>query len=374
MIEAARPNRALSGLKAYDPGHDLVALRALAGAHKLLELGSNENPFGPSPDALDAARASLQLAHIYPDPGGRALKRALAAHYRLDAAHITLGNGSHELLMLIAQAFVDPADEVLYAQFGFAVFALAAQAANAKARVIPALALDAEQPRGHDLAAMLAAIGPATRLVYLANPNNPTGTYFTQAALKGFLEQVPSRTLVVLDEAYFEYADAAKVADARALLEEFPNLIVTRTFSKGHGLAGLRVGYALAHADVGATMERLRESFNVNGVALAAAQAALADCAWMHNSVRDCVEQRELLAQGLRDLELLVTPSQTNFLLVDFRQPAATIEANLLARGVIVRPMGGYGLPNCLRVSVGLAADNARLIAVLRDILNEGRA
>lgn len=367
MIDCARPNRALAALKAYDPGHDLVALRARFGA-ALVELGSNENPFGPCAGALAAIKASVASVHIYPDPGGRALKRALAARYGLDAAQITLGNGSHELLMLIAQAFVDPGEQVVFSEFGFAVFALAAQAAGGVARVVKALPVESTQPRGHNLNAMLAAIDANTRLLYLANPNNPTGTWFSQDALAAFLADVPASVLVVLDEAYFEYVDSHEVADAQRLLDHHPNLIVTRTFSKGHGLAGLRVGYALSHPDIAHVLERLRESFNVNSAALAAAQAALDDLEWVAAAVADCVAQREWLAAAIRALGFVVTPSQSNFLLVDFGRPAAPVEAQLFAAGVIVRPMVGYGLPNCLRISVGRAADNQRLVDVLKDL------
>lgn len=368
MIESARPNQALAGLKAYDPGHDLVALRAKAGAQALSELGSNENPWGPSPQARAAAVSSLSAAHVYPDPGGRGLKQALAEHYQLQPQQFTLGNGSHELLMLLAQAFVNPGEPVVYSQFGFAVFALATQAANGRAVVVPALPLNATQLRGHDLDAMLAAIEDSTRLVYVANPNNPTGTWFSQSELQAFLRRVPARTLVVLDEAYFEYADPTRVADAAGLLAAFDNLVVTRTFSKGYGLAGLRVGYAMSHPDVASVLERLRESFNVNCAALAAAQAALGAQQWVRDSVAECVAEREHLHHAIQTLGWHVTTSQTNFLLVDFARPAAPIEAQLFAQGVIVRPMGGYGLPTCLRITVGSPADNARLLAALGSV------
>jgi histidinol-phosphate aminotransferase len=360
-MTAVMANRAVAGLKAYDPGHDLLALRTRFQTAGLIELGSNENPFGASPRALAAARAALDEAHLYPDPAGRRLKRALASSLGLDPSQIALGNGSHELLMLIAQTFVNPTERVVFSEFGFAVFALATRAVDGHAIVVPALPRSAEQPRGHDYTA-LAAAAPGARLVYIANPNNPTGTWAGTQALDAFLNALPANTLVVLDEAYHEYADPTIVANGRDLLNRHGNLIVTRTFSKGHGLAGLRVGYALAAAPVIALLERLRESFNVNGVALAAAEAALGDPEFVSMSVADCAHERAWLSAELSALGIHVTPSQTNFLLVDFDQPAGPLEAQLLERGVVVRPMIGYGLPTCLRITIAQRAANQRLL------------
>ena len=362
----------IRSLRAYDPGHDLVALRrAHAGA--LLELGSNENPYGASPLARQAIVAALDGIHVYPDPLGGELKRALAAKHGVEAAQILLGNGSHELLMQFAQVFAGPGDEVVASRYGFAVYALAAQAAGASLRLAKALPREHAMPRGHDLAAVLAAITPRTRLVYLANPNNPTGTWYAADAFAGFLAQVPANVLVVVDEAYAELADAPDYASALALLPRHPNLIVTRTFSKAYALAGLRVGYALAHPDCIAVMERVCESFNVNALGLAAAQAALDDATHLAATVAANAVQRRRLAEALRTRGLRVAPSQTNFLLVEFGDDTARIEAALVARGVILRPMGGYGLGDCQRITVGTAGDNTRQLAALDDVLAEVR-
>jgi histidinol-phosphate aminotransferase len=264
----ARPG--IQRLRAYDPGHDLVALRRRASGG-LVELGSNENPHGPSPAALAALRAAIPRAHVYPDPLGGDLKRALAARHGVATDNIVLGNGSHELLMQFAQVFTGPGSEVLCSQYGFAVYALAAQAAGAELRIAPALPRTHAQARGHDLAAIAAAVAPATRLVYLANPNNPTGTWFGGEAIATLLDGLRDDVLVVVDEAYAEFADAPDYASALLLLARHPNLVVTRTFSKAYALAGLRVGYALAHPGLVAVMERVRESFNVNSLGLAAA-------------------------------------------------------------------------------------------------------
>lgn len=358
----------IRGLRAYDPGHDLVALRRSAGSAGLVELGSNENPYGASPKARQAVVDALGSIHVYPDPLGGDLKRALAAHHGVAPGNLLLGNGSHELLMQFAQVFAGQGDEVVASQFGFAVFALAAQAAGAVLRAAPALPRDHVMPRGHDLAAVRAAITPRTKLVYLANPNNPTGTWFSAADFAIFLAEVPETVLVVVDEAYAELVDAPDYASALGLLARYPNLIVTRTFSKAYALAGVRVGYAIGHPECIALMERVRESFNVNALGLVAAHAALADREHLAFTLAANAVQRQAMADALRDRGLWVCPSQTNFLLVEFGADTARIEAGLLVRGVIVRPMGGYGLGDCLRITVGTVEENARLLAALDEV------
>jgi histidinol-phosphate aminotransferase len=350
-------------LRAYDPGHDLVALRR--HCDPLTELGSNENPYGASPAARAAMLDAMHDLHRYPDPLGGDLKRALAARHGVGIDQLMLGNGSHELLMQFAQVFAGPGDEVVASQYGFAVYALAAQAANATLRLAPALPREHAMARGHDLEAMANALTPATRLVYLANPNNPTGTWFGIGSFESFLARVPVEVLVVVDEAYVEFANAPEYASALSLLARHPNLVVTRTFSKAYALAGLRVGYAVAHPGLVAVMERVRESFNVNMVGLAAARAALDDSVHLGASLAGNARQRVELADALREHGWFVHPSQTNFLLVEFGPDTPAIEASLLAQGVVVRPMAGYGLPQCLRITVGAADENRRLIAAL---------
>jgi histidinol-phosphate aminotransferase len=366
---ASRATAGVQRLKAYDPGHDLVALRARFGEFELVELGSNENPYGPSPAARGAILDELHALHRYPDPRGGALKRALAAKHGVGVERIVLGNGSHELLMQLAQVFAGPGDDVVFSQYGFAVFALATQAAGATARVVPALGIDHAMPLGHDLDAIVQAITPATKLVYLANPNNPTGTWFSCERFARFMAQVRADVIVVMDEAYAEMADAAAGTDARPLLVRYGNLVITRTFSKGYGLAGLRVGYALAAPGLVAVMERVRESFNVNGPALAACAAALADEAHLAWSCERNAEQREALSAALRSRGLRVLPSQTNFVLVELGERTAAIEAALLDRGIVLRPMRGYGLPACSRVTVGTRDENRKLLAALDEVL-----
>jgi histidinol-phosphate aminotransferase len=358
-------------LKAYDPGHDLVALRRRfeGGAVPLVELGSNENSHGPSPAARQAILDELASLYRYPDPLGGDLKRALAAHHGVEAAQVLLGNGSHELLMMLGQVFSGPGCDVVASRYGFAVYALAAQAAGAQLRLAEALPRQSEMPRGHDPDALAAAVTAQTRLLYFANPNNPTGTWFARAALERLLQRVPADVLVVVDEAYIEYADAEGLASAVPLLARHPNLVVTRTFSKAYGLAGLRIGYALAHPGVVAVMERVRESFNVNGPALAAALAALGDAGHLQWVRERNAEERAWLAEQLRGRGRFVHPSQTNFLLVEFGSATGAIEAGLLQRGVVLRPMGGYGLPECLRITVGTRSENRRLLQALDEAI-----
>ncbi len=352
-------------LRAYDPGHDLVALRRQFNADTLIELGSNENPYGPSPRARAAMMHALHAVHRYPDPLGGDLKHALAAKHAVLPDQILLGNGSHELLMQFAQVFAGPGVDVVASQYGFAVYALAAHGAGAILRIADALPREHAMAYGHDLDAIAAAITATTRVVYLANPNNPTGTWFGAEAFPVFMARVPGDVLVVVDEAYAELADATQVQSALPLLARYPNLVVTRTFSKAYALAGLRIGYAIAHPQLIAVMERVRESFNVNSLGLAAAETALGDEAHLQSVHARNAEQRTLLADALRARGRFVFPSQTNFLLVEFGPETREIEAALIARGVVLRPMSGYGLPECLRITVGEASENRRLLELL---------
>jgi histidinol-phosphate aminotransferase len=358
-------NAATAALHAYDPGHDLPALRQRFGA-AIAELGSNENPLGPSPRAIEAMRAALTETFRYPDPRGLSLKTALARKLGVGIDRIALGNGSHELLILLAQCFADPAHSIVFSQYGFAVFPIATAVTGAIAVRVPALpAAHATAPYGHDLEAMAGAVRADTRIVYVANPNNPTGTWFDDAAFDRFIARIPRDVIVVADEAYSEYVEAPGLSSALRLADRHPNLVVTRTFSKAYGLAGLRVGYLVAHPSVVAVVERLRESFNVNNVALAAAEAALADQAHLASARVINRNERNALGEALATRGYRVLPSQTNFVMIDLGRDAADLERHLFERGVVVRPMGGYGLPHTLRISVGSRIENQRLLDAL---------
>ncbi|MGD9583962.1 MAG: histidinol-phosphate transaminase [Lysobacterales bacterium] len=362
----AQATPALRALRAYDPGHDLPSLRAARAPGALIELGSNENAWGPSPQALAAiAKADPSEVWRYPDPRGLALRERLATLHGVALDEIVLGNGSHELLMQLAQIFCAAGDELLHAEYGFAVYPIAARAVGAEPVAAAAQTVGSAMPRGLDLAAMAARVSPRTRLVCIANPNNPTGTWVGLDDLAEFLAGLPSTLPVVIDEAYIEFADAPGLGSALALRARFPNLVVTRTFSKAYGLAGLRVGYAIADRQIVALIDRLRESFNVNALALLSARAALDDPGHLAQVVGQTRAEREWLRAELIGRGYPVAPSQGNFLLVEFGAEAARIEQRLLGRGVVLRPMQGYGLPQCLRVTVATRAENQALLEAL---------
>jgi histidinol-phosphate aminotransferase len=361
-----RATPALQALKAYDPGHDLPALRRQRTAGDLVELGSNENAWGPSPKVLEALRsAAVEETFRYPDPMGVALRKSLATRHEVSFEEIVLGNGSHEILMQLAQIFCGPGDELVHSRYGFAVYPISARAVGATPVAAEPYAADAVMPLGHDLESLFNAITTHTRLLCMANPNNPTGTWFTLAQLTAFMERVPRDLPVVLDEAYIEFADAPGLESALAIRNRFPNLVVTRTFSKAFGLAGLRVGYAVAHREIIDLVNRLRESFNANGLALLAADVALRDRAHLKQVIANTRGERERVSAALRSRGLKVFPSQGNFVLIDFGREAAPIEADLLRKGVVVRPMIAYGLPNYLRVTIATPPENDRFLEAL---------
>lgn len=357
---------AVRAIAPYVPGKPVSELERELGLANIIKLASNENPLGPSPRALEAMRQALTEAWVYPDGSGHALKQVI--HRQLGPApeRVTLGNGSNDLIVLLAEAFLGPGTEAVYSQYGFAVYPLAVAATGATGIAVPALPRShPSMPLGHDLDAMRAAIGSATRLVYIANPNNPTGTWESQAAVRAFIASVPASTLVVIDEAYYEYALEAGCGNALEWLGEFPNLVVLRTFSKAHGLAALRVGFAASHPEVADVLGRIRQPFNVNSLALAAAAASLEDPAHVAESVALVARERPRVSAGLAMLGLGVIPSAGNFVLVDLGDStrAASLNDFLLHRGVIVRPVGNYGLGAFLRITIGRVKENDRLLA-----------
>ena len=332
----------------------------------IVKLASNENPFGVPESSRQAMAAAAAELGRYPDANGFELKAALAARYKVPADWITLGNGSNDILEIAAHAFVAAGQSVIYAQYSFAVYALATQGVGARAIVVPA------KEYGHDLDAMLAAIEPDTRLIFIANPNNPTGTFIPAARIQAFLDQVPNNVIVVLDEAYNEYLDAEHQFESADWVRSYPNLVVSRTFSKAYGLAGLRVGFAIAQPAVTDLMNRIRQPFNVNSLAQAAAIAALNDKEFLAKGAANNSAGYRQFVEAFEELGLEYVPSFGNFVLVrvgDAPEAGARVNLELLKQGVIVRPVGNYGLPNWLRVSIGLPAENAVFIAALKKVL-----
>jgi len=352
----------------YVPGKpiDELARELHLDPAAIVKLASNENPRGPSPKVLAAIAAAAADVTRYPDGNGFALRSALAARLGVAQESLVLGNGSNDILELVTQAFLTPGDEAIYAQHAFAVYPLATHARGAKGVEVPA------KDYGHDLPAMLAAITPRTRVVFVANPNNPTGTWIASAAMEAFVAKVPREVVVVLDEAYDEYLAPADRSRSVAWVGRYPNLIVSRTFSKAYGLAALRVGYGVMDASVADLLNRVRQPFNVNSLAQAAAIAALADTAYVEESARMNREGMRQIEAGLAKLALASVPSHGNFLLVQVGDGARVYGA-LLRDGVIVRPVANYGLPGFLRVTVGLPAENERFLAALGRAMNRPR-
>ncbi len=355
-------------LSPYVPGKpvDELARELDLDPATIVKLASNENPLGASPKALEAIRAELAELTRYPDGNGFALKSLLAEQCAVQIDQVTLGNGSNDVLELVARAYLAPGLNAVFSEHAFAVYPIVTQAVGAQARVVPA------KDWGHDLPAMLDAIDSNTRVVFIANPNNPTGTWFGVDALNEFLQDVPEHVLVVLDEAYIEYAQGGDLPDGLEFLSAYPNLLVSRTFSKAYGLAALRVGYGLSTAIVADVLNRVRQPFNVNSLALAAACAALKDTDYLNQSRRLNEAGKQQLQDGFRELGLSWIPSKGNFIALDLGQEAAPVYQGLLREGVIVRPVANYGMPNHLRITIGLPAENIRLLEALAKVLARG--
>lgn len=348
----------------YQPGKPISDLAREMGLDpsQIVKLASNENPLGASPKAYLAMQEALEGIARYPDGNCFSLRDAICAKFSLKSEQLVLGNGSNDILELSARAFLTPASEVIYSQHAFAVYALATQAMGANGVTVPA------RDFGHDLEAMLAAIRPQTRMIFIANPNNPTGTMLRKTALLEFLGQVPQQILVVLDEAYDEYMPPESKSESFSWLSAFPNLIVSRTFSKAYGLAGLRIGYGATSQSVADMMNRVRQPFNVNSVAQAAAVASLNDDDFVERSYALNRAGMLQLTQGFDTLGLEYIPSFGNFVSVRVDNAADT-NRRLLEQGVIVRPVTNYEMPEYLRVSIGLFGENARFLEVLESIL-----
>jgi len=357
------PNH-INAIAPYQGGKPTSELAREMGLNEadIVKLASNENPLGMSPKAQMAIDDAIADIARYPDGNSFALRDVVAEKFTVAPNQIVFGNGSNDILELAARAFVQADDEVIFSEHAFAVYPLVTQAVGAKGVVVPAV------DYGHDLAGFLDAITDKTKLIFVANPNNPTGTLIDKATLQDFLSKVPAHILVVLDEAYDEYLSVDMKSEAIGWLAKHQNLIISRTFSKAYGLAGLRIGFGLMHADVADLMNRVRQPFNVNSIAQAAAVASLQDDDFVAKSYAANQGGMAQVTQGLAKLGLSYIPSYGNF--VTFQvDNASDINQQLLQKGVIVRPVENYGLPGYLRVSIGLFSENERFLTVLSEIL-----
>jgi histidinol-phosphate aminotransferase len=356
-------NRDILTLSPYQAGKPIEELQRELGIADVIKLASNENPRGPGTAVHAAlARAATTLSR-YPDGSGYRLKRALARHLGVRAEQISLGNGSNDLLELVARIALSPGNEGVVSAHAFVVYPLAVIAHGGKLITVPARAWT------HDLEAMASAVTAATRIIFIANPNNPTGTWVTQRQLTAFLDRVPQHVVTVLDEAYFEYLQHPDYPNGISLLDRYPNLVVTRTFSKVYGLAGMRVGYCVSHPDIADLLNRVRQPFNVSSIALECAEAAVNDQEYVNLSRQINDEGMQQLHRGLDQLGVAYIPSGGNFLCIDLGRIAAPTYEALLRLGVIVRPIAAYGMPNHLRVTVGLHEENARFLDALARVI-----
>ena len=350
----------------YPPGKPISELAREMGMaeNRIVKLASNENPMGASPRVLATVENALKDIARYPDGNGFELKAALADKYGVSLEQIVLGNGSNDVLEFAARAFMGPGTSAVYSQHAFAVYPLVTQAVGARGIEVPA------KDFGNDPHAMLEAIAEDTRVIFIANPNNPTGTMLSGEALLEFMAKVPNHILVVLDEAYYEYLPDSLRPDSVSWMSRFPNLVIMRTFSKAYGLAGLRIGFALAHPEVAGMLNRVRQPFNVNSLAQVAAVAAMKDEPFLRQCIALNRAGMEQLTQGFLRLGISYIPSFGNF--VSFRIGNATgMYQSMLKQGVIVRPVANYGMPEYLRVSIGLEAENTRFLQALESGLQE---
>jgi len=343
-------------LQPYQPGNPVEELERDLGLSDIVKLASNENP-RTSSDVIAKALAQQQSdTSRYPDGSGYTLKIRLSELLGVSTNQLTLGNGSNDVLELLVRAFVCPGQGVVVSEHSFAVYSLAACAVGADLKMAPA------RSWGHDLEAMLSLVDQNTRVVFIANPNNPTGTWVESETLLSFLDLVPPTTIVVIDEAYYEYCEDPDFPNAIDLLNKYPFLVSTRTFSKIYGLAGMRVGYSVSSPAIADLLNRVRQPFNVNSFGLAAARLALDDAEFLAESRRLNTQGRNRIYAGFSELGLEYIPSTGNFVCVDLARPAKSVHESMLKQGVIVRPVANYGLPNHLRVTVGLPHENEKMI------------
>ena len=360
----------VQGLHPYQPGKPIEELQRELGLSKVIKLASNENPLGASPKGRAAAKIAMEALNIYPDDFGFRLRQKLSAQLKVTPEMVTLGSGSSDVIDMVSRSFLQPGKNAVFSAHAFAMYSIYTQASGATAKIARALPADhPDMPYGHDLDALADQVDANTAVVFIANPNNPTGGWLDKHRLKSFITALRKDIVVVLDEAYFEYVKFADFPDGIQWVNEFPNLIVTRTFSKIYGLAALRVGYGICSAELTGVINRVRHPFNVNSVALAAAEAALDDQDFLQRSVENNASGMQQLSAACDVLKLAYIPSAANFLCIDMGTEAAPLFDALLKQGAIVRPVGNYALPNHLRVTIGTEKENAIFLTALEKVL-----
>ena len=358
-----KPKPGIETIQPYQGGKPIEEVQRELGIADVIKLASNENPLGPSPLAMQAIQQAATQVNLYPDGNAYYLKQDLAAHLEVAPENLILGNGSNEVLQIIGETYISPGDAVIYSESAFVVYMLVAKTCGAKSIITPM--------RGYaqDLEAMADAVTAQTRVVFIANPNNPTGTMVTKTETEKFMARVPNDVLVVFDEAYYEYVDRPDYPQTLPYVHEGRNVIITRTFSKIYGLAGMRIGYGLAKPDIIETMNRVRQPFNCNLVAQAAARAALKDIEHVRRSQEINAAGKAYLYEALDQMGLKYVESEGNFILVHFDQSGQEVSDALMRKGVIVRPVAGYGFPNSIRVTIGKPEENERFVTALKAVL-----
>ena len=357
-------------LTPYQPGKPVEELERELGISNSIKLASNENPLGPSPLAVEEIAKLSSSINYYPDGGGFALSNKLAKKHQLDAANITLGNGSNDILELVTRAFLTPQHSAVFSEHSFAVYPIVVQAVGAKANIAKAFAEDHEtMPLGHDPDALLSQIDNSTRIIFIANPNNPTGTWLTPSVLEALFDKIADNIIIVLDLAYTEYMDEKVKPPIKLWLEKFPNLVVTQTFSKVYALAGLRIGYSMSNPEIADVLNRVRQPFNTNMLAQAAAIASLDDVDHVAKSVAMNNAGKTFLQEAFAEMGLDSLPTMGNFISVNVKQDGLALYEKLLQKGVIVRPVANYAMPEYLRITIGTQQQNERFIETLKQCL-----
>lgn len=355
--------KTILAVKPYVPGKPIEEVKRELGLRDVIKLASNENPYGPSPRVLKAIAGASKELNRYPDGDCHYLRKALAAKLKVSGKQLIFGNGSDELIVLAVRAFAGEGDEVVIAKPSFLIYSIASSISGAKVKEIPLKSFH------YDLDAMKKAVTGKTKIIFLGNPDNPSGMYFTEKEMRGFLRGLRRDILVFIDEAYYEYVNAQDYVDSLKLLKSHKNIIVTRTFSKMYGLAGLRIGYGIANAQLIDLLNRIREPFNVNSLAQVAAMAVLKDRAYYRGLAKKVNAQRQYLYEGFRKINLDFVTSCTNFILVKTNDKAARVSKKLMKKGIIVRDMNVWGLSNFIRITIGTAQENKRLMKTLKEIL-----